>query len=211
MTTTQAIRERITHQPAGEAFTPALFAGLGSRASIDMALMRQLKAGVIERIGRGVYVVPKTNRFGMKSMPPAEQVAAVVAKSEGAIIGVHGAEAARRFGFTTQMPTQSVFYTTGSSRKIRYGKLMIRLQRVAPRKLLLADQPAGLALSALWYLGRHQVTAATFERISKRLSAAEFEALKGIKSSMPAWMAEALNQYEQGEVAWLTRRKATST
>lgn len=31
MSTSQAIRERIAAQPAGEPFTPALFAGLGSR------------------------------------------------------------------------------------------------------------------------------------------------------------------------------------
>jgi hypothetical protein len=199
MTTVQAIRERITRQSAGEAFTPALFAGLGSRAAIDMTLMRQVKAGEIERVSRGVYVVPKINRLGIKSLPPAEQVAEVIAKSEGATIEVHGAEAARRFGFTTQMPTQSVFNTTGSSRNIRYGKLMIHLKHVSPRKLLLAGRPAGQALSALWYLGRHQVAPSTFERISKKLPASEFEALKQIKPSMPAWMAEALNQYEQGE------------
>jgi len=196
MTAAQAIREQIARQPAGEAFTPSLFAGVGTRAAIDMALMRHVKAGDIERVGRGLYVVPQPNRFGIKSMPPAEQVAHVVARSEGASIEVHGAEAARRFGFTTQMPTQSVFYTTGSSRKIRYGKLMIHLQHVASRKLLLAGRPAGQALCALWYLGRHQVGPSTFKRISQKLSATEFDILRQNKSAMPAWMSEALNQYE---------------
>ena len=53
MSTSQAIRERIAAQPAGEPFTPALFAGLGSRASIDQTLMRLTKEGFIERLGRG--------------------------------------------------------------------------------------------------------------------------------------------------------------
>lgn len=48
MSTSQAIRERIAAQPAGEPFTPALFAGLGSRASIDQTLMRLTKEGFIE-------------------------------------------------------------------------------------------------------------------------------------------------------------------
>lgn len=43
MSTSQAIRERIAAQPAGEPFTPALFAELGSRASIDQTLMRLTK------------------------------------------------------------------------------------------------------------------------------------------------------------------------
>lgn len=199
MTTSRAIRERIATQPAGEPFTPALFAGLGSRAAIDQALMRLAKASSVERIGHGLYVVPKSGRFGVKSLPAPEQVAQVVAEAEGATIGIHGAEAARRFGLTTQMPAQAVFYTTGSSREIRLGKMTVRLMHVAPRKLALAGRPAGQALSALWYLGRHQVTPGTFKRIAQKLSSSEFEALREAKASMPAWMVEALTRYEQSE------------
>jgi len=200
MSTSQAIRERIASQPPGEPFTPTLFTGLGSRAAIDQALMRQAKAGNVERIGHGVYVRPKIGRFGIKSVPAPEQVARTVAEAEGARIEVHGAEAARRLGLSTQMPTQPVFLTTGSSRQIRMGKLVVRLQRVAPRKLALAGRPAGQALSALWYLGRSEVTPSTFKQIAKKLPAGEFEALRAAKSSMPAWMVQALVRYEQGEL-----------
>ena len=201
MSTSQAIRERIAAQPAGEPFTPALFAGLGSRASIDQTLMRLTKEGFIERLGRGLYTVPKTSRFGLKSMPSPETVAQTVAAAEGASIEVHGAEAARRFGFSTQVPAQPVFYTTGSSHTVRMGKLQVRLQHVAARKLALAGRPAGQALSALWYLGRRQVTPATFERIAAKLPQVEFEALCNAKAAMPAWMVEALRRYEEGALA----------
>ena len=123
MSASQAIRERIAAQPAGEPFTPALFAGLGSRASIDQTLMRLTKEGFIERLGRGLYTVPKTSRFGLKSMPSPQALAQTVAAAEGASIEVHGAEAARRFGFSTQVPAQPIFYTTGSSHTVRMGKL----------------------------------------------------------------------------------------
>ncbi len=98
MSTSQAIRERIAAQPAGAPFTPALFAGLGSRASIDQALMRLTKAGFVERLGRGLYTAPRTSRFGLKTMPTPEAVAQTIAATEGATIEVHGAEAARRLG-----------------------------------------------------------------------------------------------------------------
>lgn len=200
MKTSQAIRERIAAQAVGEPFTPALFAGLGTRAAVDQALMRLTKSGNVERIGHGLYVVPKVSRFGIKALPAPEQIAQTVAGAEGATIEVHGAEAARRFGLTTQVPAQAVFYTTGSSREIRLGKLTIRLQHVAPRKLALAGRPAGLALSALWYLGRHQVTSGTFKRIAEKLPSGEFEVLRGAKASMPAWMVEAFGRYERGEL-----------
>lgn len=73
---------------------------------------------------------------------------------------------------------------------------------VAARKLALAGRPAGQALSALWYLGRRQVTPATFERIAAKLPQIEFEALRSAKASMPAWMIEALRRYEEGAVAY---------
>jgi len=201
MTTSQAIRERIAAHPAGEPFTPALFAGLGSRAAIDQTLMRLTQAGSIERIGHGLYLVPEASHFGIKTLPSPEQVAQIVAQAEGAKIEIHGAEAARRLGLTTQMPAQPIFYTTGSSRAIRLGKLRVKLQHVAPRKLALADRPAGQALSALWYLGRHQVTPDTFGHIAQTLPSGEFQALREAKSSMPSWMAEALNRYERNEPA----------
>ena len=75
----KAIRERIAIQTAGAPFTPALFAGLGSRASIDQTLMRLIKEGFVERLGRGLYNVPKTSRFGLKSMPSPQTVAQTVA------------------------------------------------------------------------------------------------------------------------------------
>src|SRR5574343_1711294 len=103
MSTAQAIRERIAAQSAGEPFTPALFAGLGSRASIDQTLMRLTKEGAIDRLARGLYTVPQTSRFGLKAMPSPQMVAQTLAATEGASIEVHGAEAARRFGFSTQV------------------------------------------------------------------------------------------------------------
>ncbi|PWF23788.1 DUF6088 family protein [Corticimicrobacter populi] len=201
MSTSQAIRERIAVQLPGEPFTPAIFAGLGSRAAIDQALMRLAKAGSIERIGHGLYVVPKVGRFGIKALPAPEQVAQTIAQAEGATIEIHGAEAARRFGFSTQMPAQAVFYTSGSSRVVRFGKMTVRLQHVAARKLVLAGRPAGQALSALWYLGRHHVTSSSFRRLAQKLAPPEFQALCSAKASMPAWMLEALSGYERSEAA----------
>lgn len=197
MNTIQAIKRKVSQLAAGAAFTPAMFVELGTRASIDMALMRLTKAGVIERVGRGVYVVPKASALGIKTVPPAEAVARAVAEAKGAKISTHGAEAARRLGFTTQMPTQPIFSTTGASGKIKVGKLTIRLKHASPRKMLLAGTPAGEALSALWYLGREAVKPATIKRLSEKLPPKEFEAFRGAKSVMPSWMADAVNQFER--------------
>ncbi len=197
--TAKLIRQRIEQMPIGEPFTPAAFLECGTRASIDQTLSRLVKAGSITRVTRGVYVRPEISRFVGKVSPSPLKVAEMVAKTTGAIVQVHGAEAARRLKLTTQVPTQSVFATSGPSKRIRVGNMEIRLQHVCQRKLALAGRPAGLALAAMWYLGKKEVTPALIEKIRRQLGSGEFEALKS-SHSMPAWMSDALFRSERAAV-----------
>ncbi len=100
---------------------------------------------------------------------------------------------------TTQMPTQLVFYTSGSSRHLQLGNLSITLKHISPRKLLLAGQPAGLAFTALWYLSKQHVSIKTIETIQKQLSKSEFKALQSIITSMPGWMADVFIEFEKSK------------
>ena len=85
------------------------------------------------------------------------------------------AEAARQFGLSTQVPTQPVFLTTGQSRRFNIGGLEVILKH-ASRKIL-PESKAGLAILALWYVGKEQVTNQTIEQIQKKLTRPEFENL----------------------------------
>jgi hypothetical protein len=91
---------------------------------------------------------------------------------------------------------RGVFVTSGPSKRIHVGKMEIRLQHVCQRKLALAGRPAGLALSAMWYLGKTEVTPALVDKIRLKLGASEFEVLKSATSSMPAWMSDAIFRNE---------------
>ncbi len=196
----ELIRQRIEAMAIGEPFTPTAFFACGTRASVDQTLSRLVKAGVIERVTRGVFVRPEISRFVGKVMPEPHKVAETIARTTGAIVQVHGAEAARRLELTTQVPTQSVFVTSGPSKRIRVGKMEIRLQHVCQRKLALAGRPAGLALAAMWYLGKKEVTPVLVEKIRHKLGASEFEVLKSATRSMPAWMSDAIFRSERTAV-----------
>ena len=193
----QQIRQRIELLPNGEPFTPSAFMGCGTRASIDQALTRLTKAGLIERVSRGIYVRPEVSRFVGRVMPEPMQVAQTLAKSSGSLVQVHGAEAALRLELTTQVPTQPIYITSGRSRRVQVGQMEIRLQHVSRRKLALAGRPAGLALSAMWYLGKTEVTPSLVEKIRQKLGSSEFDTLKAAASSMPAWMSDAVYRCEQ--------------
>ena len=200
--TAELVRQRIQAMPVGEPFSPVVFLAYGTRASVDQALSRLVKAGTVERVTRGVFVRPEVSRFVGKVMPEPLKVAQIVAKATGAIVQVHGAEAARRLKLTTQVPTQAVFMTSGPSKSVRVGEMRIRLQHVCQRKLALAGRPAGLALAAMWYLGRTEVTPALVEKIRRRLGPAEFEVLRSAAPEMPAWMSDAI--FRSGRLAALT-------
>ena len=192
-----AMRERIAALPKGEPFTPALFAGLGSRGAIGRALAREVNAGTLKRLTRGVYYAPKPMMFGIQPVPSVRSVVALLAPGE--TIGRSGAQAAQIFGFSTQMVVREVFVTSGRSRRIRYGKAEIFLKHVCARKLALGIGPAGMALLALWYLGRHEVTPKTFVALKRRLSSEDFHRLTEAASIMPGWMAKALAGYQSLE------------
>jgi hypothetical protein len=63
--------------------------------------------------------------------------------------------------------------------------------------MALGAGPAGEALTALWYLGKKQVTPQVIGQIKSRMPADEYELLKNASALMPAWMAESVRRYEK--------------
>ena len=63
------------------------------------------------------------------------------------------------------------------------------------RKLQFASKKVGLALTALWYLGKEQVNGETLQLIREGLSNSEFEKL--LSASKPAWMTQAIQSFNE--------------
>lgn len=194
MTIAKLIRRKVEELPVGQPFTAALFLGLAERSNVDKTLGRLAKAGVIMRVSRGVFVRPKQSRFG--PVPPEISKLAAL-KAHGEPVAVHGAEALRQLGLSTQVPVKPVFCTTARSRTFLAGKTEVRLQQVSPRKMLYSGTNVGTALAALWYLGKQRVGNETFEVIRSKLTSEEYSLLRDSVPHMPGWMAQALRRYEQ--------------
>ena len=196
MSTAQAIRSRIGSLPRGTPFTSSRFADLGTRGSVHRALSRLTRSGEIERVSRGVFVRPRKSCFVGNVFPAVADVVRTRAKANGETVQVHGAEAVRRLGLSTQVPTVPVFHTSASSRTIRVGDTTVRMIHTSNRRRLqLAGEPAGLALSALWYLGKEGVTPDAVATVAVALSREQFQRLRSAK--MPAWMADALSAHSR--------------
>lgn len=194
----QLVRQWIAARPEGEPFAVRELLELGPRASIDQSLSRLVREGVLERPARGVYARPKINKIINRSVPvPVERVVKTAARAKGETIGVHGAEAARRFGLTTQVPMRRVFATTGPSRQISVAGQRVRLQHVQPRYMTLSGTHAGEALAALLYLGRQEVTSNVAAKVCGQLTTEELHTLRTHVGDMPSWLSNTMHSVPQ--------------
>lgn len=197
MNTTYQIQQRIKKTPRGKPFTTYSLLEFGARAAIDQALSRLATAGEIVRLTRGVYVKPEQNRFVGQVLPEPYKIAQVIAEKTSEVIQVSGAEAARQFGLSTQVPAQPIFLTSGQSRRFNMGSLEVTLKHVSKKKIPLSGSRIGLAISAMWYLGKERVTFQTIEAIKKRLTPQEFIKFVSSTKYMPVWMSNLVLQYQK--------------
>jgi hypothetical protein len=196
MTQVELIRQKIETLPLGQPFGAAIFSQVAERSSIDKTLARLAKAGLIAKVTRGIYVRPKMSRFGI-APPEISKLAAL--KTRGQPITVHGAEALRQLGLSTQVPVKPVYCTTARTKSFMVGKTEVRLQHVSPRKMAHVGTNVGTALSALWYLGKKGVNHTVFQTIKSKLSSEEYSTLKAAAAEMPGWMARSFREFENGK------------
>lgn len=188
----QTILQQATELPEGGVLSPKVFLHLGSRAAVDQAFSRLVKAGRLLRVTRGAYVAPVASRFGARS-PAPEKVVEALAGQGGETVVPHGASAANLLGLTRQVPVQTVYLTSGRTRKLKLGASEI-LVRHAPRWMLaLGDRPAGAAVRALAWMGKEQA-GASLAMLHKTLPTTEWQALSAARAILPTWMAEAIGR-----------------
>ena len=199
MTIAKAIRTDLRKLPKGKLFTSSRFLKYGAHGAVDRVLSRLVADGEVTRLARGVFVRPKKSRYVGDVIPGVSEVVKFIARKNHETIQVHGAEAARRFKLSTQVPIVRVFHTSASSRTIEICNVTVRMIHASnERRLQFAGEMTGLALSALWYLGKKNVNAEVISKIKSGLSAEDFETLRS--GDLPAWMATALNEFSQDTV-----------
>ena len=192
---TESILEEAAKLPEGTPITAKMWLQLGNRAALDQALSRLVRRGKLLRAGRGVYVAPVASRFGSRA-PAAQKVVEELSMRRGETIVPSGANAANALGLTTQVPTRTVYLTSGRSRKITLGKQIIHLQHAPAWQLTLAKEPAGEIVRALAWAGPERVNMALKE-IETKVPQSEFQRISQQISLLPLWMATALSQRAQ--------------
>lgn len=193
-TTQSRILSRVRGKGRGAVHVPSDFLDLGSRAAVDQALSRLARSGVLRRLARGLYDLPRQHHVLGPLPADLDRAAAAIARATGSRLQIGGAQAANALGLSTQVPAQLVYLTDGPSRTVRIGRRRIQLRHAAPRTLVGAGTAAGTVLQALRFLGPASLTDAALQRVGQALDPADRSALRRFTVHAPAWMRKALHQ-----------------
>jgi len=152
---TDRIMKRVsTHRRGQWVCAPRDFLDLGSRAGVDQALSRLVKAGHLRRVGHGLYDRPRMSKL-LKRMAPVDLDAAIaaIARRDGLRIMPDGLVAANRLGLTNAVPAKAAYLTDGHSRKLKIGGRSVRLRHAGPSVMRWAGKPSAPVVQALRWLG----------------------------------------------------------
>lgn len=182
------IMEHAAKSPEGALLCPNVLLHLGNRDAVDQALSRLARSGRLSRVCQGVYVRPVETRFGPRP-PSVDKVIESLSELWGETIVPCGGAAANALGITTQVPVQSVYLTSGPSRKLKLGKGTVHLRHAPRWQLVAPNRAAGDAVRALAWLGPQEVEE-NLSLIGRKLSAEDLGELAASRALMPAWIAE---------------------
>ena len=162
------IRAKIARSKYGKVFFVSSFPKNNIEYVTKLLAMFE-KEGLITRISKGVYVKVRKTRFGIL-YPSAYEIVTKIAKRDKAIIIPTGATAANRLGLSTQVPMNSVFLTSGSSRKLTLRNRTVTLKHGAPKNFAFKDPLIQELVQALRNIGEKNITAEHKKLISALLN-----------------------------------------
>ena len=189
------ILDRLRVTGRGQVFTPKDFLDAGSRDATDQALSRLVRAGELQRLGRGLYYYPRVNsNLGIPVAPDVDQIAQAIGRRTGSRMVPSGAVAANLFGLSTQVPAKFVYSSDGRSRRLRVGNIEIQIKHVSPKELPPGSPTSAMVFQALRYLGRDAIDARVIAKLRAALPTQQKSELLQDTRYTTDWIADVIRQ-----------------
>ncbi len=192
--TESSILKSVRGKRGSSVFSARDFSRYGGPAAVRKALERLVRRGALRRIRRGFYDWPRPHPLLGQTAPNAMDLVKSVMKDSSAKWQVSGAYAANLLHLSDQVPAKIVILTNGVPRKITLEKLTLDFRRAAPRHLLGAGRPAGLAIQALRHLGRAGATPGVVAKLHRQLDPATKAELTTLSPQLAAWLQPLVRQ-----------------
>jgi len=189
----KSIEKQITSRAHGRgngwAFSAKDFVRLGSRAAIDIALVRLLAKGTIRRVIRGIYDFPKHSALlGQTLSPDLDQVANALARKFGWRIQVTGPSALNLMGLSTQVPGRVVYASDGPDRVFTIGKQALEFKHASLKEAGFKLRESSIIVQGLKSLGAERVTPAIIVAIRQWLDPRLRDRVLGDTQTATGWI-----------------------
>lgn len=118
--TNQHIRQRISKGKRGQIIFSQDFAQYGTQNAVRLAFFKLAQEGLIIRVAQGIYWYPKIEKeLGLGVLlPDTDTIAYAVAARDNVHIVPEANTALNMLGFSTQVPANTVYLTSGVGRRI---------------------------------------------------------------------------------------------
>lgn len=118
--TQKNIKCRIVKEGRGRCIFSQDFAQYGTQNAVRLAFFRLVQEGLIIRVAQGIYWYPKIDKeLGLGVLfPDTDTIAYAVAARDNARIVPDANAALNMLGFSTQVPANTVYLTSGVGRRI---------------------------------------------------------------------------------------------
>lgn len=164
----QRIRAKITYAKFGEVFFVSSFPEFDVEY-VTKLLPQYEREGLIVRISKGIYVKARKTKFGFV-YPSAYELVKEIAKRDKAEVIPTGDTAANKLGFTTQIPMNTCFLTSGTPRKLKLGVRMVTLKHGVPKNFAYYGKLMPELVQALRSIGEKNITDEVEKKVAKLLS-----------------------------------------
>lgn len=188
------ISQKVSKSHDGDVFFVSDFAKSGNDVFISRLLSEMTDDGQLERLSNGIYFKPKRTRFGVVK-PTIEQVVKAIARRDKAQVMPTGATAENMLGLSTQIPTNSVYLTTGSARTIAIGNRNVVFRRCTPKNFAFKGKLMPVLVQAMKSIGQSNITDNHIARISELLREhPETETFEADLQLAPIWIKKILSR-----------------
>lgn len=166
---------------------PDSFLPIDTRHSSNV-LAELTNNGILMRVSFGIYIKPEVSQFG-PVMPSLYHIAEAVAKRDDAELLPHGTTAENYLGFSTQVPMNIVYLTSGTPRKLKIGNRTITFRHRVPSTFAYKGKTMPILVLALQSIGKDNMDDSKLSTIKKVLAEhPEKETWQSDIAHAPAWI-----------------------
>lgn len=173
MTIDKDILNRLNEQNI-KVFTINDIIDLGSYDNLRKILERMTKSGILRRLIRGVYEIPKYNKtFNMIAPPSIDEIAKALARNFNWDIYPSGNYALNILGVSTQIPSKYIYISSGPNRKYEYEGNIIVFKHATLKETNSFSYITNIVIQAFKELGKDNITDDIIKLICQKFSSDE--------------------------------------